>query len=171
MYIFLMKFLFFSYKINFFLRRFFSHLSLSLLTLIISFLLSSLHFSQFLSVIFFPQFLCSSSLHLLIHFFSFWHFFSSKIFLFSFFFLNFSFFFSFSHFSFLGETFDPAEGCGVLSRNRPLDILRSIFPTAEHDLRNRMDFLNHQFMELIKGYWPDTDYDSLFAKNFVEVQK
>ena len=31
-----------------------------------------------------------------------------------------------------------------------------------------MDFLNHQFMELIKGYWPDTDYDSvlLFFRAF-----
>ena len=72
----------------------------------------------------------------------------------------------FSFFS--GETFDPAEGCGLLSRNRPLDILRSFFPTADVDLKNRIDELDRQFMVLMKEYWPDTDFDSIliFFKAF-----
>ena len=67
-----------------------------------------------------------------------------------------------------GNTFDSAEGCGLLSSNKPLDQLRLIFPAAEQELRLEIEQLGHDFMSMFRDVFPEIDCDSylLFFKAF-----
>ena len=67
-----------------------------------------------------------------------------------------------------GDIFDSAEGCGLLSSNKPLEQLRDHFPHEEEILRNQIISLGNEFLDYFRDFMPDTDCDSvlLFFKAF-----